>query len=110
MCVRQLTYPQGEAPQGGPWRSRGCRVTMTAMTSPRRTPGRRLARTAAALAAALALNAPASAGADLAAAAPPFGPGEQIDLAIEYLHVHTGQARIAIGHPEGAIWPVLCQG
>jgi hypothetical protein len=39
----------------------------------------------------------------------PFTPGEQIDLAIDYLHVRTGQARIAVGRPEGAIWPVICQ-
>jgi hypothetical protein len=42
-------------------------------------------------------------------ATPPFTPGEQIDLAIEYLHVRTAQARLVVGRPEGAVWPVICQ-
>jgi hypothetical protein len=70
-----------------------------------------LAVTGIALAIALAPAPPAAADtAASTAAPPPFAPGEQIDLSIEYLRVHTGQARIAIGRAEGAIWPVLCQG
>lgn len=42
--------------------------------------------------------------------ASPFAPGEQIDLSIEYLHVHTGDAKLIVGRPEGAIWPIICQG
>src|SRR6266568_444382 len=37
-------------------------------------------------------------------------PGEQIDFAIEYLHIKTGQARISLGKAEGSIWPVVMQG
>jgi hypothetical protein len=51
-------------------------------------------------------------GAPLAADAvrtPPFGPGEQIDLVIDYLSIRTAQARMTIGRPEGAVWPVICQ-
>jgi hypothetical protein len=43
------------------------------------------------------------------AAPPPFAPGEQIDLVIDYLHVRTAQARLLVGRPEGAVWPVICQ-
>jgi Protein of unknown function (DUF3108) len=69
-----------------------------------------LARPALAVALALAVAGPGSAAGDgPAASAPPFGPGEQIDLSIEYLHVHSGQARIIVGRAEGAIWPVICQ-
>ncbi len=39
----------------------------------------------------------------------PFAPGEQIDVVIDYLHVRTGQARLMVGKPEGAVWPVICQ-
>ena len=39
----------------------------------------------------------------------PFTPGEQIDLEIDYLHVRTAQARMLVGRPEGAVWPVICQ-
>ncbi len=39
----------------------------------------------------------------------PFAPGEQIDLSIDYLRVKTGQARLLVGKPEGAVWPVICQ-
>ncbi len=52
----------------------------------------------------------------LAAAAPPaaaqasgFEPGEQIDLTVEYLGIHAGEARITVGSPQGAVWPVTCQ-
>ncbi len=41
--------------------------------------------------------------------APPFSPGEQIDLSIDYLHMRTANARIVVGRPEGAVWPVICQ-
>lgn len=44
------------------------------------------------------------------AAALPFAPGEQIDVVIDYLHVRAGEARLAVGRPEGAVWPVICQG
>jgi hypothetical protein len=60
--------------------------------------------------AASALHAPAEATAGGTASALPFAPGEQIDLSIDYLHLHAGQARILVGRPEGAIWPVICQG
>jgi len=40
----------------------------------------------------------------------PFQPGEQIDMAIDYLKVRAGQAHIAIGRPEGSLWPVVTQG
>ncbi|BDG07117.1 DUF3108 domain-containing protein [Anaeromyxobacter paludicola] len=40
----------------------------------------------------------------------PITPGEQIDLAVEYLHVHAGQARISVGKAEGSIWPIVLQG
>lgn len=60
------------------------------------------------LAAVLALVA-AAPGPALAEAAAPFGPGEQIDLAIDYLHVHAAQARLLVGRAEGSIWPVVFQ-
>jgi hypothetical protein len=40
---------------------------------------------------------------------PPFSPGEQIDLAIDYLHIRTAQARLLLGRPEGTVWPFICQ-
>ncbi|HEX9288944.1 MAG TPA: DUF3108 domain-containing protein [Anaeromyxobacteraceae bacterium] len=43
------------------------------------------------------------------AASVPFAPGEQIDVTIDYLHMRTGQARLVVGRPEGAVWPVICQ-
>lgn len=58
---------------------------------------------AAAIAALLSLAAPAGAG------GAPFHPGEQIDLSIDFLRIPTGQARITVGRPEGAIWPVVMQ-
>lgn len=44
-----------------------------------------------------------------AAQAPGFEPGEQLDLTVEYLGIHTGEARITVGPPEGSVWPVVCQ-
>ena len=38
-----------------------------------------------------------------------FAPGEEIDLTLDYLHVRTGKARLVVGRPEGAVWPVICQ-
>jgi len=38
-----------------------------------------------------------------------FSPGEQLDFTIDYLGVRTGQARISVGQPEGAVWPVIAQ-
>lgn len=58
---------------------------------------------AAATALCLALATPAAAG------EPPFQPGEQIDLRIDFLRIPTGRARITVGQPEGAIWPVVMQ-
>ncbi len=58
---------------------------------------------AAAIALCLALSAPAAAG------EPPFRPGEQMELAIDFLHIPTGKAHIAVGRAEGAIWPVVLQ-
>ena len=40
---------------------------------------------------------------------PVFSPGEEIELAIDYHHVRTATARILVGRPEGAVWPVICQ-
>lgn len=40
----------------------------------------------------------------------PFAPGEQIDLVIDFLHVRAGEARLSVGEPEGAVWPIFCQG
>src|SRR6266508_2229254 len=39
----------------------------------------------------------------------PFLPGEQTDLAIDWLRIPTGRARISVGKAEGAIWPVILQ-
>ncbi|MBI5069766.1 MAG: DUF3108 domain-containing protein [Deltaproteobacteria bacterium] len=58
---------------------------------------------AAATALCLALAAPA------AAADSPFQPGEQIDLRVDFLRIPTGRVRIAVGRPEGAVWPVMMQ-
>ena len=59
---------------------------------------------------------PIALAAALLAAAPParaqargFEPGEQIDLAVDYLGVRTGEARITVGSPAGSVWPVVCQ-
>lgn len=38
-----------------------------------------------------------------------FSPGEQIDFSVEYLSIRTAEARITVGHPEGSVWPVICQ-
>jgi len=58
-----------------------------------------------ALAAALALLLSPAAGRAEAG----FAPGEQLDFAIDYLGVRTGQARISVGQPEGTVWPVIAQ-
>lgn len=39
----------------------------------------------------------------------PFLPGEQMDLAVAWLRIPTGRARISVGKAEGAIWPVILQ-
>jgi Protein of unknown function (DUF3108) len=44
-----------------------------------------------------------------AALEPGFSPGEQIDFSVEYLSIRTAEARITVGRPEGAVWPVICQ-
>src|SRR5690242_16448966 len=44
-----------------------------------------------------------------AAASPAFLPGEEIDLALDYLHLRAGHVKLRLGRPEGAIWPVICQ-
>jgi hypothetical protein len=43
--------------------------------------------------------------------APPLGflPGEEMSFSIDYLFIPTGMARILVGKPEGAVWPVMCQ-
>jgi hypothetical protein len=38
-----------------------------------------------------------------------FAPGEEIELALDYRGVHAGRARLRVGQPEGAVWPVICQ-
>ena len=38
-----------------------------------------------------------------------FVPGEQLDFSIDYLGVRTGLARIAVGQPEGPVWPIIAQ-
>ncbi|HYQ82030.1 MAG TPA: DUF3108 domain-containing protein, partial [Anaeromyxobacteraceae bacterium] len=38
-----------------------------------------------------------------------FQPGEQIDLAVDFLGIRTAEARITVGSPEGQVWPVICQ-
>lgn len=51
------------------------------------------------------------------AAAPPssqtaaqsVSPGEEIEWRIDYLGVKTGRAKLAVGRPEGNIWPVIAQ-
>jgi Protein of unknown function (DUF3108) len=38
-----------------------------------------------------------------------FSPGEETLFAITYLNLPTGEGRIAVGKPEGDIWPVFFQ-
>ncbi len=38
-----------------------------------------------------------------------FAPGEETVFRIRYLNVPTGEGRIAVGRPEGDIWPVVFQ-
>jgi hypothetical protein len=56
-------------------------------------------------AAALAAHGASAAPRDVAG----FGPGEQIDFQIEFLHVRAGHARMTVGRPEGSVWPLVCQ-
>lgn len=39
----------------------------------------------------------------------PFLPGEQMDLAVAWLRIPTGRARISVGKAEGPVWPVILQ-
>ena len=39
----------------------------------------------------------------------PFQPGEQMDFAVAWLRIPTGKARLSLGRPEGAIWPMILQ-
>lgn len=41
------------------------------------------------------------------ASAAPFAPGEETTLEVRYLGFVAGEARIAVGRPEGLIWPVF---
>jgi len=59
---------------------------------------------AAAAALLLALGPAAAAG-----EASPFRPGEQMDLAVDFLRIPTGRVRISVGQPAGAVWPVVLQ-
>jgi hypothetical protein len=43
------------------------------------------------------------------AGAEPFAPGEEALFEVRYLNVLAGEARIAVGRPEGSIWPVFFQ-
>ena len=36
-------------------------------------------------------------------------PGEEIEWRVDFLGVKTGRARLAVGRPEGDIWPVIAQ-
>jgi hypothetical protein len=47
---------------------------------------------------------------DALIATPAFAPGEEIVFEIDYLGVRMGRARLRVGKPEGAIWPIICQG
>ena len=54
--------------------------------------------------------APTAGGAPRPTAAPAaFAPGEEIDLTLDYLHVRAGRVKLAVGRPEGAVWPMICQ-
>lgn len=59
-----------------------------------------MTRMAAALAALAAVS---------SARAAPFAPGEETLLEVRFLSVLAGEARIAVGRPEGIIWPVFFQ-
>jgi len=43
------------------------------------------------------------------ARAAPFAPGEETLLEVRFLSVLAGEARIAVGRPEGIVWPVFFQ-
>jgi hypothetical protein len=59
------------------------------------------------------LAAAVAAAAGLAAApaahAGAFAPGEEIVFSVSYLNLPTGEGRIQVGQPEGAVWPVIFQ-
>jgi hypothetical protein len=38
-----------------------------------------------------------------------FAPGEEIVFSVSYLNLPTGEGRIQVGQPEGAVWPVIFQ-
>lgn len=38
-----------------------------------------------------------------------FAPGEETIFQVSYLNLPTGEGRIVVGQPEGAIWPVIFQ-
>jgi hypothetical protein len=38
-----------------------------------------------------------------------LAPGEEIEWRVDFLGVKTGRARLAVGRPEGEIWPVIAQ-
>ena len=38
-----------------------------------------------------------------------FAPGEELEFAIDYLGIRTGEARIVVGQAQGAVWPVIAQ-
>ncbi|HEY7724663.1 MAG TPA: DUF3108 domain-containing protein [Anaeromyxobacteraceae bacterium] len=44
------------------------------------------------------------------ASALPFSPGEQMDLAVEWLRIPTGRARLSVGRADGAVWTIVLQG
>jgi hypothetical protein len=39
-----------------------------------------------------------------------FSPGEEMVFSVDFLHIPTGEGRVTVGRPEGAIWPIVCQG
>jgi hypothetical protein len=47
--------------------------------------------------------------ADAASAAASVAPGEEIEWRVDFLGVKTGRAKLAVGRPEGGIWPVIAQ-
>lgn len=42
-------------------------------------------------------------------AAGSIAPGEEIEWRVDFLGVKTGRAKLAVGRPEGGIWPVIAQ-
>ncbi len=49
----------------------------------------------------------AASGAAVSPTSSTIAPGEEIELAIDYRNVHSGQARLTVGQPVGAIWPLI---